>query len=72
LPTHKIAEGDTVLLYLSQRKTYMVKVEAGKSFHTHKGYVKFDDFIGKEYGTTVLSNLGTQFNVLKPLLRDTS
>jgi tRNA (adenine57-N1/adenine58-N1)-methyltransferase len=48
----------------------MVKVEAGKSFHTHKGYVKFDDFIGKEYGTTVLSNLGIQFNVLKPLLRD--
>jgi tRNA (adenine57-N1/adenine58-N1)-methyltransferase len=70
LSTQRIAEGDTVLLYLSQRKTYMVKVEGGKAFHTHKGYVKFDDFIGKEYGTTVLSNLGIQFTVLKPLLRD--
>lgn len=70
MSTQKIAEGETVLLYLSQRKTYMVKVEAGKAFHTHKGYVKFDDFIGKEYGTTVLSNLGTQFTILKPLLRD--
>jgi tRNA (adenine57-N1/adenine58-N1)-methyltransferase len=63
-------EGDHVLLYLSQRKTYLVKVEAGKTFHTHKGFIKFDDLIGKEYGSTVLSNLGVQFTVLKPLLRD--
>ena len=63
-------EGDHVLLYLSQRKTYLVKVEAGKTFHTHKGFIKFDDLIGKEYGSAVLSSLGVQFIALKPLLRD--
>jgi tRNA (adenine57-N1/adenine58-N1)-methyltransferase len=63
-------EGDHILLYLSQRKTYLVKAEAGKTFHTHKGFVKFDDLIGKEYGSTVLSNLGYEFKALKPLLRD--
>jgi tRNA (adenine57-N1/adenine58-N1)-methyltransferase len=63
-------EGDHILLYLSQRKTYLVKAEAGKTFHTHKGFVKFDDLIGKEYGTSVLSNLGYEFKALKPLLRD--
>jgi tRNA (adenine57-N1/adenine58-N1)-methyltransferase len=63
-------EGDHILLYLSQRKTYLVKVEAGKTFHTHKGFIKFDDLIGKEYGSTVSSNLGVQFTTLKPLLRD--
>jgi len=63
-------EGDHILLYLSQRKTYLVKAEAGKSFHTHKGFVKFDDLIGKEYGTSVLSNLGYEFKALKPLLSD--
>jgi tRNA (adenine57-N1/adenine58-N1)-methyltransferase len=69
--THqKIKEGDYVLLYLSHRKTYLVKIEAGKTFHTHKGYVKFDDIIGKEYGSTVKSNLDIQFVALKPLLRD--
>ncbi len=69
--THqKIKEGDYVLLYLSHRKTYLVKVETGKTFHTHKGYVKFDDIIGKEYGSTVKSNLDIQFVALKPLLRD--
>jgi len=70
LATQKIAEGDLTLLLLSQRKTYLIKVEQGKSFHTHKGYIKFDDLIGKEYGSTVLSSLGFEFVALKPLLRD--
>jgi len=48
----------------------LIKVEAGKSFHTHKGFVKFDDLIGKEYGSSVLSSLGVEFIALKPLLRD--
>jgi tRNA (adenine57-N1/adenine58-N1)-methyltransferase len=63
-------EGDYILLYLSQRKTYLVKVEAGKSFHTHKGFIKFDDFIGKDYGSCIPSSLGVEFTALRPLLRD--
>jgi len=70
LSDQKIMEGDYILLYLSQRKTYLVKVEAGKSFHTHKGFIKFDDLIGKDYGSCILSNLGVEFTALKPLLRD--
>jgi len=70
LPTSKIKEGNYVLLYLGRRKTYLVKVEKGKSFHTHRGFIEFDDLIGKEYGSTVLSNLRAEFTVLRPLLRD--
>jgi tRNA (adenine57-N1/adenine58-N1)-methyltransferase len=70
LSNQKIAEGNYVLLYLNQRKTFLVKVEAGKSFHTHKGFVKFDDLVGKDYGSMVLSSLGVEFIALKPLLRD--
>jgi tRNA (adenine57-N1/adenine58-N1)-methyltransferase len=70
LTTEKICEGDPILLYLSQRKTYLIKAEAGKTFHTHKGFIKFDDVIGKEYGSIVASSLGLDFSVLKPLLRD--
>ncbi|MEM4713753.1 MAG: hypothetical protein QXQ61_04300, partial [Candidatus Bathyarchaeia archaeon] len=44
-------EGNYVLLYLDQKRTYLVKVEAGKTFHTHKGFIRFDDLIGKEYGS---------------------
>jgi tRNA (adenine57-N1/adenine58-N1)-methyltransferase len=70
LQSQKVVEGEYVLLYLDQRRTYLVKVEAGKTFHTHKGFIKLDDLIGREYGSTVASSLGVQFTVLKPLLRD--
>ena len=65
-----IKEGDYVLLYLDSRRTYLVKVHRGENFHTHKGFIKLEELIGKEYGSTVASNLGVQFTLLKPLLRD--
>jgi tRNA (adenine57-N1/adenine58-N1)-methyltransferase len=70
LTNHAIAEGDLALLSLNKRKTYLVKIERGKSFHTHKGFVRLDELIGKEYGCTALSSLGFEFVALKPLLRD--
>ena len=70
LANEKIGEGDYVLLCLDPRRTYMVKVEAGKSFHTHKGFIKLDDLIGKEFGAAVQSSLGIEFTALKPSLTD--
>jgi tRNA (adenine57-N1/adenine58-N1)-methyltransferase len=70
LPNQTIREGDLVLLCLDPRRTYMVKVEAGKTFHTHKGYVKLDELVGKDFGTTFQSSLGAQFIALKPSLTD--
>jgi tRNA (adenine57-N1/adenine58-N1)-methyltransferase len=70
LPNNNISEGDLVLLCLDPRRTYMVKAEAGKSFHTHKGYVKLDELIGKEFGSTIQSSLGAHFIALKPSLTD--
>jgi len=66
----KIAEGDYILLYLKQRKDYFIRVEAGKTFHTHKGFIKLDDVIGRPYGTRIVSSLGHEFVALKPQLRD--
>jgi tRNA (adenine57-N1/adenine58-N1)-methyltransferase len=65
-----IGEGQDVILYLDRRRTYLVRVEAGKDFHTHKGYIKLDDLIGKEYGTRINSSIGIEFVALKPNLRD--
>lgn len=66
----KIAEGDNVLLCLNPRRTYLVRIEKGKSLHTHRGYVQHDALIGKEYGTRIASNLGVEFIALRPALRD--
>ena len=65
-----IADGDMVLIYLDARRTYMIKVQAGQTFHTHKGYLKLDDLIGKEYGEPIKSSLGVTFATLKPSLTD--
>lgn len=66
----KICEGDNVLIYLDARRTYMIKMQAGQTFHTHKGYLKLDELIGKEYGEPIKSSLGIYFTTLKPALTD--
>ncbi len=48
----------------------MVRIEKGKSFHTHKGFIQLDDLVGKEYGTRITSSMGVEFVALKPALRD--
>lgn len=48
----------------------MVKAERAKTFHTHRGFIKFDDLIGKEFGSSVASNLGARFFALRPTLQD--
>jgi len=65
-----ISVGNDVLLHLDRKRTYLVKVEKGKSFHTHRGFVVLDELIGKPYGTHVISNTGSEFVAFKPLLRD--
>jgi tRNA (adenine57-N1/adenine58-N1)-methyltransferase len=65
-----INEGDDLLLYLNPKRTYLVKMEKEKSFHTHKGYIQLGQLIGKPYGTRIMSSMGEEFIALKPLLRD--
>jgi tRNA (adenine57-N1/adenine58-N1)-methyltransferase len=66
----EIHEGDDVLLYLDRKRTYLVKVEKGKSFHTHKGFVQLGELVGKQYGTRILSSMNIEFIALKPTIRD--
>jgi len=70
LANEKIQDGDYVLIYLDARRTYMIKIQAGQTFHTHKGYLKLDDLIGKEFGEPIKSSLGVTFTTLKPSLTD--
>ncbi len=65
-----IGEGNDILLYLNAKQTYLVCVESGKRFHTHKGYVQLGDLIGRPYGSLIRSSLGVNFHALRPLVRD--
>lgn len=56
--------GDEVLLYLNERKSWIVKIEEGKKFHSHKGIVDLAEVVGKPYGSEVSSTLGAILKVL--------
>lgn len=65
-----IAEGSLVLLYWDLRRQWLLRVEKGKQFHTHKGFIKVDDLIGSAFGSSVKSSLGEVFWVLRPTTHD--
>jgi len=66
----EICDGAIVLLYFDVRRQWLLRVEKGKEFHTHKGFIKTDDIIGLPQGSEVKSSLGETFWVLKPTTHD--
>ncbi len=65
-----INEGDYVLLFLDRKRSYLVRIEREKKFHTHKGFVHIDELLGKEYGSKITSSLDVDFFAFKPTLTD--
>ena len=65
-----IREGDFVLLYLNEKKRWLVRVREGMEFHTHRGMVKLGEIIGKPFGSNVRSSLDFEFHVLPPSIGD--
>ena len=69
-----IKKNDLIYLILDNRRKWLVTVEEGGEFQTHKGIIKFDEIIGKPFGSVVFSQpyetQGYKFYVLKPLPSD--
>ena len=69
-----IKPNDLIYLILDSRRKWLVKVEEGREFQTHKGTVKFNDVIGKPFGSVIFSqpyeSQGYKFYILKPLPSD--
>jgi len=64
------AEGNLVLLIGKDRKTFIIRLEAGAKLQTHRGVVAHDDILDRPLGRTVLSHIGYPFLVLEPSLDD--
>lgn len=62
--------GDQVQLTDAKGRHNTFTLEAGKSFHTHKGSLPHDELIGAPEGTTVRSSGGSDYLALRPLLPD--
>jgi tRNA (adenine57-N1/adenine58-N1)-methyltransferase len=65
-----IQDGDQVLFYLDARRTWLLRVEAGKSFHLHRGILRFDDVIGQRYGSLIPTSKKVYVAALPSLPRD--
>ncbi len=69
-----IKENDLIFLVFDDRRRWLVQIKPGKEFHTHKGIIKFDDIIGKPFGSCVFSrpheSQGFKFLVFEPLPSD--
>jgi tRNA (adenine57-N1/adenine58-N1)-methyltransferase len=64
------AEGDRVQLTDSKGRKYTVILEAGGTYHTHRGGLNHDDLIGLPEGSVINSAAGTSYLALRPLLTD--
>jgi tRNA (adenine57-N1/adenine58-N1)-methyltransferase len=65
-----VIEGGLVLLYFDVRRQWLLRVERGKEFHTHKGFIRTDEIVGLPFGSEVRSSLGERFWLLKPTTHD--
>ena len=69
-PRGPLAPGDQVQLTDPKGRRHRVVLEAGRSFHTHRGSLAHDDLIGRPEGSVVVSSGGTAYVALRPLLAD--
>jgi tRNA (adenine57-N1/adenine58-N1)-methyltransferase len=67
-----IQDQDLVYIVYDKRRRWIRKVEKGQRFQCDRGYLKFDDIIGKvEFGTVVkIEPNGNKIQLLKPLPAD--
>jgi tRNA (adenine57-N1/adenine58-N1)-methyltransferase len=62
--------GDIAQLVGLRHKHFIITLEVGAEFQTHRGVLKHDDLIGKPWGSQVFSHLGAPFFLLEPSVAD--
>ncbi len=73
LVTHSSAiarDGDLAQLVGLRHKHFILTLQAGARFESHRGILQHDDLIGKPWGTQVFSHIGSPFFLLQPSLAD--
>ncbi len=62
--------GDIAQLVGLRHKHFIITLEAGAEFQTHRGVLQHDDLIGRPWGTQVFSHMGSPFFLLQPSVAD--
>ena len=62
--------GELAQLVGLRHKSFILTLAPGAELQTHRGVVRHDDLIGKQWGSQVFSHLGAAFFLLQPSLAD--
>jgi len=62
--------GEPVLLIDAKQRRYLITLTPGQEFHSHTGFIRHDDLIGRSEGITVRANRSGNFLVLRPTMAD--
>ncbi len=68
--TIRFKEGQLVLLTDRKERRQLLRLEAGKKFHTHMGDVAHNQIIDELYGTEITTDKGGIFTLFEPTLGD--
>jgi tRNA (adenine57-N1/adenine58-N1)-methyltransferase len=68
--TRPFRAGERALLVDTKGRRYLVTLEAGGEFHSHRGPVAYDDLIGQPEGTVVRSSAGSKYTAVRPTLSE--
>jgi len=60
--------GELVLLVSPKGKRYLRRVEPGQTLHTGDGVLEFDRLLQAEYGQSVATHLGAEYQILRPTI----
>jgi tRNA (adenine57-N1/adenine58-N1)-methyltransferase len=63
-------DGDLAQLVGLRHKHFILTLQAGARFETHRGILQHDDLIGQPWGTQVFSHINAPFFLLQPSLAD--
>jgi tRNA (adenine57-N1/adenine58-N1)-methyltransferase catalytic subunit len=62
--------GELAQLVSPTNKVFIVRLEPGGDFHTHRGILRFDELIGQPWGSEVQTHTGAVYYMLQPSLSD--
>ena len=66
----KITDGAYVLLFYQASKNWLTKIEKSKKLHTHIGIIDFDQVLGLEYGSSIVTPKQKRVYLMEPTIYD--
>jgi tRNA (adenine57-N1/adenine58-N1)-methyltransferase catalytic subunit len=66
----KIVDGVYVLFFYQANKNWLTKIEKSKKLHTHIGIIDFDQILGLEFGSSIITSKQKRVYLMQPTIYD--